>query len=225
MPTQPYKLKDGSRVPGVTTIISRFKDAGGLIHWSWEQGRDGLDYRATRDSAADAGTLGHWLVEQHIAGKSELESFKQLEEKLKSAQLNGDIGTKAKGAYYSYLNWENQSKLRVVEQEISLVSEKYKFGGTPDAIGEINGELCCLDWKTGNALYRDHLVQVAAYKHLWEENYPNRLLTGGFHICRFSKEFGDFAHHYYDELEDAWKQFLLFREAYEIDKLLKKRAA
>lgn len=227
MPTPPkgYRLKDGSKVPGTTTIIGRFKDSGGLIHWAWEQGRNGLDYRATRDSAADAGTLGHWLVEQHIAGIEEVEIIGTFEERVKTEQIDAGVADKAASAYQSYLTWEKQTKLKIVEQEMLLVSEVYRFGGTPDAVGEIDGKLCLLDWKTGNALYRDALIQVAAYKALWDENNPDRPITGGFHICRFSKDHGDFVHAHYDELADAWRQFVLLREAYEIDKQLKKRAA
>jgi len=224
-PKSGYRLKDGTRVPGTTTIIGRFKDSGGLIHWSWEQGRDGLDYRVTRDSAADAGTLGHWLVEQHIAGLAENEITAAFQQKTKTEKIEKEIADKAIKAYQSYRLWEKQTNLKIVAQEMLLVSETHKFGGTPDAVGEIDGQLCLVDWKTGNALYRDHLVQVAAYAQLWNENNPDRLITGGFHICRFSKAHGDFAHHYYDELDDAWQQFLLFRKAYDLDKLLKKRAA
>jgi len=79
------------------------------------------------------------------------------------------------------------------------------------------------DWKTSNAIYPDHIIQLAAYKVLWEENHPDQPITGGFHLCRFSKEHGDFAHHFWSELDDAWEQFLLFRQAYDIDKKLKKR--
>lgn len=156
---------------------------------------------------------------------SESEIVKQFEARIEEEKIDRALADRSMKAYQSYLTWENQTKLKIVAQEMSLVSEKHEFGGTPDAIGEIDGDLCLLDWKTGNALYRDHLVQVAAYKALWEETHPDKPLTGGFHICRFSKDFGDFAHHYYDELGDAWKQFLLFREAFEIDKQLKKRAA
>jgi len=105
---------------------------------------------------------------------------------------------------------------------MELVSELYKFGGCPDAIGKIDGKLTLVDWKTSNSVYPDMLIQLAAYKQLWEENFPDRPLYG-FHLCRFSKEHGDFAHHYYSELNDAWEQFKLFRQAYDLDKLLKKR--
>jgi hypothetical protein len=224
-PRAGYKLADGSRVPGTTTIIGRFKDSGGLIHWAWEQGRDGFDYRASRDSAADAGTLGHYLVEQHIKGISVDDAIREFNETVDTKEMDRTVADRAIKAFHSYLAWESMTKLKIVEQEMLLVSEKYRFGGTPDAVGEIGGELCLLDWKTGNALYRDALIQVAAYKQLWDENNSERPITGGFHICRFSKDHGDFVHAHYDELDDAWRQFVLLREAYEIDKILKKRAA
>ena len=66
MPTFDYKDSKGTRLPGTTTIINRFKESGGLIHWAWTVGRDGGDYRKARDKAADAGTIAHDMIEQFI---------------------------------------------------------------------------------------------------------------------------------------------------------------
>ena len=66
MPTSDYRDSKGTRLPGTTTIINRYKDAGGLIHWAWDQGRQGLDFRQTRDKAAEAGTITHDMIEQFI---------------------------------------------------------------------------------------------------------------------------------------------------------------
>lgn len=85
-------------------------------------------------------------------------------------------------------------------------------------------KIILLDWKTSNGIFPDHLVQLAAYKQLWNENNPDRLITE-MHLLRFAKEHADFHHHRYANLDDAWRQFEIFREAYEIDKQLKKRAA
>lgn len=213
-----YKI-DGKRVPGVTTIIGRFKDSGGLLYWAFEQGKAAERGEIERlydkrDEAAESGTLAHELVEAHI-NDSEVNIPKDLPEKTVADAWN---------AFEAYLNWESMTKLKIIEQEMPLVSEKHRFGGCPDAIGEINGELCLVDWKTSSGVYPDYLIQLAAYKHLWEENNPDRPLTGGFHLCRFAKTHGDFGHHYYPNLDEAWDQFLLFRKAYEIDKGLKKRA-
>ena len=86
----------------------------------------------------------------------------------------------------------------VCEQEMELVSEEYRFGGCPDAIGlNSQGQVCLLDWKTSNGVYTDYLIQIAAYKHLWEENHPTKPITGGLHLLRFSEEHADFSHHYW----------------------------
>lgn len=218
-----YRLADGTKVPGVTTIISRFKDAGGIIYWAWEQGRDGYDFRETRDEAAEAGNLAHALVEYHVTGRSDPETAGMIE----SGKLPQEVRERGIRAYDNYLNWERMTRLKVIKTEMSLVSEKHKFGGTFDGIAvvEIEGKRSLADWKTSSAIYRDHLVQVAAYKGLWEENFPDAPIDGGFHLCRFSRTEADFGHSYFENLDLAWEQFLLFRRAFDIDKLLKKRAA
>ena len=217
-PKNGYRV-NGEKVPGVTTIIGRFKDSGGLLHWAFEQGRSAERGEISslydkRDEAAEAGTLAHSLVEAHIHGMDvpDLSSYPE------------PIIKQAKQGFENYLHWQEDNKIEIVFQERELVSAKYLFGGCLDAIGrDARGKLCILDWKTSNGIYQDYLIQIAAYNQLWNENNPDMLLTGGFHLLRFSKENADFAHHYWSELNDAWRQFVLFREAYDIDKKLKKR--
>ena len=214
-PKQGYFLKDGTKVPGTTTVISRFKDSGALIWWAWNQGKEGKDYRQTSQAAADAGTIAHDLVEAHLRG-------------VQPPASTADAETYQKGysAFQAYLTWEKQTGIKPIPCEQPLVSETYRYGGTPDAIFQMpDGALALGDWKSSNAVYADYLIQLAAYKALWEENFPDRPITGGYHICRFSKEHGDFAHHFFPNLDEAWEQFKLFLKAYEIDKRLKKRAA
>lgn len=214
MPTIPYKTADGKRVPGVTTVIGRFKESGGLIHWAWDLGMQGKDYRTERDAAAGSGTLAHAMIEAAIHER-EFE---------RPADADDDMWEKAQAGFAAYEKWADQSDLQVILTEAHLVSEKYRFGGTPDAIGLVNGELCILDWKTSNALYYDNLIQVVSYKALYEENYPHDKITGGIHICRFSKEHADFEHrHFASGLEEPWRAFVLMRELYDITTALKKR--
>ena len=229
-PAGGYRNKDDKRVRGVTTVIGRFKDSGGLLYWAFEQGKAAERGEIERlydkrDAAADSGTLAHSMVEAHINGnlldvRAVLEAYEH-PDFARESECKHD----AHQAFQSYLSWASMTKLKIVEQEMPMVSEEYQFGGCPDAIGEIKDELCLVDWKTSNGVYPDYLIQLAAYKQLWEENNPDRPLTGGFHLCRFAKSHGDFAHHYYPDLSEAWEQFKLFLQAYEIDRGLKKRAA
>jgi hypothetical protein len=219
-PRKGYFTSSGEKVPGTTTILGRFKDSGALLVWAWKRGKDHPDepLYAERDRSGGIGTAAHAMVEARIKG----EDPEAREELL---ALDADGQAKARNAFGMYEKWAAMSNLEIVDQEMQLVSDTYRFGGTPDAIGRIDGELCLVDWKTSNGVYGDYLLQLAAYKLLWEENHPDKPLTGGFHLCRFSKDHGDFAHHYYRELDSAREMFIHLRKAYEFDGELKKRAA
>ena len=219
-PKAGYRNAAGDSVPGVTTIIGRFKDSGPLLHWAFaqgklaEQGKIAHLYDA-RDKAADAGTLAHDLIEASIHGRDTDALL---------AAADASIREKAANAFEQYRNWAAMTKLKVIATELPLVSEQFQFGGTIDAVAEIGGKVVLLDWKTSNGVYADYLLQLAAYQQLLHERTEYRV-TGGFHLLRFAKESADFAHHYWGELDDAWQAFRLYREAFDLDKRLKKRAA
>ncbi len=215
MPTSDYRDSEGKRLPGTTTIINRFKDSGGLIYWAWDQGKQGLDFRQTRDKAADAGTIAHDMIEHFIHDRA----FSN------DAYPGADQETFAladKG-FRAFIDWFEQTRLTVHVTEIPLVSEELRFGGTPDAIGMQQDEYVLLDWKTGNRLYTDHIIQVAAYRHLWELHNPDKLLRSA-HILRVGKEYGDFHHHAFpnEVIDLGWDAFKRMRRLYDIDKQLKK---
>lgn len=207
-----YHTANGKRVPGVTTVLGRFKESGGLIHWAWSLGKEGKDYRDVRDKAADAGTLAHEMVEQFIRHQP-----------IVCPEEPAEIAAKAKMSFEAFMEWTRQTRLVVTHTEMPLVSEKYRFGGTFDAI-LVNGKRAMGDWKTSNAIYGEYLAQIAAYAILWEENFPQEPIDGGFHLLRFDKEYGDFHAHWWNELDAGKRYFLAVRAAYEEDKELKARA-
>ncbi len=215
-----YRTLDGTIVPGVTTILSRYKDATPLMIWAHKQGLEGKDWRETRDAAAEAGTMAHAAVEAHIHGIDFQWPRTPENEEL---GIDSDVVTKAKGAFRAFLEWADQTQLKVTHTEVSMVSEKYKFGGTLDAM-LIRGKRSLGDWKSSNGIYQEYMMQVAAYGILWEEHYPDMPIDGGYHLLRFDKSYGDFHHHFWAELETAKKAFLMMRELYEMDKELRARA-
>ena len=173
-PKAGYRLKDGTQVPGTTTICGAYKDSGGLIHWAWNQGKLGLDYRETRDKAGDIGTIIHAAIEARLSGAP----FPLLPEE----------GQKS---FDGFLRWEDRNEITILEQEIQLVSEEYRFGGTLDAVGrDREGNYVLLDWKTSKGVYKNYLLQLAAYAELWNENCPGREITAGAWLVRFSKSDG-----------------------------------
>lgn len=211
-PREIYRDAAGTRLPSVTTIISRFKDSGGLLYWANEAGLSGLTLDQARAPAATAGTMAHALVEAHL-------------NKRKPPELVGDATTieRARAAFDVFLRWQDMTKLSIRHTEVSLVSERHKFGGRLDAIGTLGNALCLLDWKATAALYADYLYQAAAYKLLWEENYGDHPLVGGVHLCRFSKDSGDFSHSHFPDVSEEAETFLAMRALYDRVKATEKR--
>lgn len=215
-PAQGYKNTAGQRVPGTTTIIGRFKDSGALLHWAFKQGQSGAaSLYEKRDEAAEAGTLAHDMIEAFILSHPAPEIV----------GVNPQIAERAANAFAQFREWWDQTRIEIIATERGYVSERHQFGGTVDAIGrDTKGRIVLVDWKTSNGVYQDYLIQLGAYALLLEECAPE-WKPEAFHLLRVAKESADFAHHYYGELEDAKAQFILFRQAYEIDGRLKKRAA
>ena len=208
---KPYIDDDGKRVPSVTTILGRWKESGGLIHWAWKLGTEGKDYRDVKEAAADAGTCAHAMIEAHIKG----EAF---------VRQGWGEDTLAKGttAFEAFKTWADGTKMTPHASEVRLISKAMRVGGTIDCVAQVGNQLAIVDWKTGG-LYADHLYQVAAYSMIWDEHHPDTPITGGYHLCRFSRDDADFGHSYFGELEEAKAGFRLMRELYDIDAKLKKR--
>ena len=78
-----------------------------------------------------------------------------------------------------------------------------------------------LDWKTGG-VFGSALFQVSAYSLLVEE-FTDYKVTG-FHVVRYSKDFGDFTHRYFPELNAQKNNFPALRKIYSLLKETEKRA-
>jgi hypothetical protein len=202
----------------VTTITGRFKDSGGLIHWAWNEGAEGRDYRASRDKAAEAGSICHGWIEDWIHGVP-----------VDVSNLSDPLWIQAAKGYLAFQEWADQVKLEILETEVPLVSEQYKFGGTFDALALVAGTPKLLDWKTSNAVYAEYVAQLAAYRQLiWERGdaHPHSYPQSA-QLLRVGKEHADFHVHSYPEsvLDIGWSYFKRAREMYDLDKELRKVAA
>lgn len=217
-PRAGYHTQDGTKVPSVTTILGRWKESGGLLQWAFKQGQSGArTLYEQRDAAAEIGTMAHEMCDSHMRGGDPQET-------LDGFHATPEQAEKARTAFRAFLTWVDNHRAEMIACETPLVSETHRFGGTPDFLVRIDGKLAMADLKTSNSVYRDYLLQVAAYGLLWNETQSEKI-TGGFHILRLGKDNPDFGHHYFPELDGAADLFLLLRKAYDMDLVLKKRAA
>lgn len=157
----PYKDQNGMRLPGVTTIIHQELgwNKGVLIDWANKRGLEGIETKAMVDDLAEIGTIAHQFV---------LDKIKKVETNTNA--FSKDHIAKAMNCLDSYNNWMKDKTVEAILLEARLISEKLKFGGTPDFYGKINEKLTLQDYKTGKALYDEYLIQVAGgYLILLEE--------------------------------------------------------
>lgn len=211
-----YRNKAGEKVVGTTTVLGRWKESGGLINWAWQCGKKGVDLYAARDSAADAGSCTHEMIDAHLHGRQ-----------FNRTSYAPEILANADHAFLGFLEWQRQNNLQLIASEVALVSELYQFGGCFDA-AMAGDTLRLLDYKTSSGVYTEMLVQVAgAYSLLWQEHYPDKPLHG-VDILRISKPDApddpvSFHHHHWsaEVLPLAQRQFILLREAFDLDKRLK----
>lgn len=208
-PAGGYRNRAQKRVPGTSTIAKLADDPEGLHHWHWEQGIEGRDYRDTKAQLAAAGTMVHEAAE----------AWKQKRE----YRFAGDpaIVAQAERGFGAFLEWAHQTKLTIEETELSLVSERYQYGGTFDAT-LIGGKRAMADYKTASGLYPAHLLQVVAYGKLWQEHFPDKPLDGGYYILRFSRDHGGFTVSWFQELDAAWEAFLICRRLYDLKAAVKR---
>jgi len=145
---------------------------------------------------------------------------------MRKFSVDEGVAAQALSAFEAYLEWKAQTNLKAHKTELSLVHPTLKFGGTLDAV-LVQNRLTIGDWKTGSgsSLYVEFLLQLGAYKILYNYHFPDEIITG-FHLIKFSRSEGDepvhFSHFYFSDLKLAEEQFLLLLQCYHNDKKLKK---
>lgn len=247
MPTIPYVNLDGKRLPGVTTVVGGNLgwSAGALQYWAWDLGMQGINYREKLRTEADAGTIGHHFIECEIKRiQPTLEQFLLPDDN----ERRDEILDKATTSLRNFKKWKKAYNLKIltfkkpvmdaiksrlhpkvsiylnspVALEVSLVSSKYQYGFTPDGVGYVADELAILDWKTSKGVYPSMLIQVAAYKHGWNEIIPEHPVKG-MHILNISKDSAAFHHHYFEDLPEEWETFKMARRLHDLHKIIKRK--
>lgn len=157
-----YKLDDGTRVPGVTTIT------GGELGWSKEtlcrwnnkMGLAGIDTKKYVDEKADIGTLAHSMITEELQGRTADTS--------EYSQYQID---KAENSYLSFRAWLKGKSVTPILIEQQFVSKAHRFGGTLDIFAEVDGIIELIDLKTGSGIYEEHFVQVGGGYWLLAEEH------------------------------------------------------
>lgn len=145
-----------NKYPSVTQILGVLRKAG-LEYWFKVNTLEFIERESSRGK--EIGTQIHEVIQSYI--------------ETGEAKIDTQYAEEVTNALKSFMLFRKENPEIVLKKsEIALTSEKYKFNGTIDCVGE--GIL--IDWKTGQAkdkekpsIYDEYKYQVAAYVYLWNE--------------------------------------------------------
>lgn len=149
-----YRSETGVVFPSVTTYLEAYPKTAQFYEWLKKQGEQADEIR---DAAGDRGSNVHKLTEDYDNG---------LEVSL--VDENGYIAYKmAEWAMFErYVEFRTRYDMSIVHNELNLVCDKVRAGGTIDRVIEINGRTLVVDIKTSNSLHKQYWLQLAAYKNM-----------------------------------------------------------
>ena len=185
-----YLGANGERLPGVTDIISLLEKPA-LPHWYaklsaqaavdfMEVGANAADAvsagrkepERVKRQAADAGSLVHAMAEAALSGHPEILDDGPLDQYLHRQT--------AKQMYAWVRHWERTQGAIVRGLEVALTDQASGYGGTMDLVIEIDSQIWIVDFKTGSKARTEAVIQLAAYRALWQLYHPKSLpVVGG----------------------------------------------
>lgn len=205
-----YELADGTRVPGVTTIIGLLNKPQ-LVAWANQLGLQGIDSTKYRDEKGLIGSLAHEYISAALTG-AEVDTSDYSQKQIEYALACRD----------RWWEWEMAHVVKAIQIEQPLTSQLHRYGGTPDLYGMIKDEPVLFDWKTGY-LGVEAIIQCAAYDQLLCENGLDRIERAV--IVGIPREETEALREVWltrEHLDIAFDMFLCLRVGYDILPELKK---
>ena len=130
---------------------------------AWKRDKDMLK------DAGDIGTRCHAAIDAYIEGREPI------------------LDEQTTQGYNNFLAWLKDAGIKLIAGDTFVGSLSMRYGGALDALGEKDGEMVLLDWKTSNYLKDENSLQAAAYAMAAEETFSGLKISRAF-VVRFGKE-------------------------------------
>ena len=138
--------------------IVTFKDVFALgDEWSRVLKEAKTAHRRKKEEAGEKGTDVHAVVEEIVKNAIEFHGGRVRTGKNPTKQIQ------------LFIDWAIDNKVKFLESEKHLYSEKYWIGGICDMVFEIEGRKYVGDVKTSKAIYPENFLQMAGYRLMLED--------------------------------------------------------
>lgn len=185
--------KDGVARVSVTSVLRDMFAKPGLTHWIKEQ-----TAKAAISLCVDAARAGELEIHQDeilkaailkadeirdAAGAFGTSVHGAIECTMRGGQLEvSSLTPEVQARFNSWIEWKSQHTFNPKFLEMEVISEKYGYAGTLDYVGEYDGKMSIIDWKTNKTMDKEAApLQLAAYwvalKEMSGEECP------GIYVC------------------------------------------
>jgi len=190
-----YETPDGSKVPSVTTILSKTKDMTHLIEWKKRVGEQNAQRIVTE--ASGVGSAMHANLERFLLGETRMPG-------------NNLVHLQA-----------NKMANQIIQQALTHVDEVWGieqalyfpglYSGTTDIVGVYKGAPSIMDFKQTNKPKKkewveDYFLQLVAYAEAHNEIYGTEIREGHVFMCSRDLQYQQFDlwPHEYEEWQQEW---------------------
>jgi hypothetical protein len=159
---------DGTKLPGVTTILGEAMRKRALENWAAEvtakTAVDRWDDLAAMPVSARLDTLTRARWEQRDAAALDGTQIHTYAEAIVTG-AEVDVPPRYLGQVQAVARFMDAWGIEPVAREASVFHHTDGWAGTIDLLAGMRGTLWLLDWKTGKGVYPDMVLQLAAYAH------------------------------------------------------------
>jgi hypothetical protein len=153
-----YQTPEGNLYPSITTVLSSYNKQG-LMEWRARVGAEEANRISTK--ASNRGTKVHDTIEKYLLND------------LSDMKLNS-LMPDIKEMFIKIRPYLDKHVGMIYGIEQPLYSDALKISGTCDCIGEWDGVLSIIDWKTSNyqkeeSYIGNYFMQTSAYAEMFEE--------------------------------------------------------
>ncbi len=146
-------------VPSVTWIAGYYPKGIGFYKWLAEMGWD--EAQAAKQAAGDKGSKVHLAIEMILNGEEFRVDTKVLN---KSTGQMEELTFEELLCVKSFCDWRAEAKPEIISTERVVFSDIHGYAGRVDLICRIDGVPYVIDFKTSKQIWREHEMQVSAYR-------------------------------------------------------------
>lgn len=185
----------------VTTLLALLINYG-LMEWFKRTPYAQIIQESNRGK--EIGTQVHQVIQDHIEAKE--------------AKIDTEFPDEVTNILKSFMLFKKENPhILLKKSEIVMKNDIFRLNGTMDCIGDENGKIVVVDWKSGKCgdkldkppIYDSYLYQISAYGALYELE-ENLDISGGY-VVSLAKDKISYNLQYIDmnKMEDNWNNIIL----------------